>query len=119
MSNRTWIILIAAILALCVGFGLFFFSPAENAHRAQIKSGGKVLRVVDLKTDQEFTVDTPGGGHNIVTVKDGKIAVTEANCPDHYCMDRGMCSGGVQIVCLPNRLVIRFQGVQSVDSIAG
>jgi len=119
MSNRTWIILIAAILALCVGFGLFFFSPAENAHRAQIKSGGKVLRVVDLKTDQEFTVDTPGGGHNIVTVKDGKIAVTEANCPDHYCMDRGFVAGGTPIVCLPNTLVIEFLGAQEVDGVVG
>ena len=119
MKTRTWIILIAAILALCLGLGLFFFSPAQDADRAQIKSEGKVLRIVDLKIDQEFTVDTPGGGHNVVTVKDGKIAVTEANCPDHYCMDRGMCSNGVQIVCLPNKLIIRFLGEQTVDSVAG
>ena len=119
MKNRTWIILIAAIAALCVGLGLFFFSPAEDAHRAQIKSGGKILRIVDLKLDQEFTVSTPSGGHNVVTVKDGKIAVTEANCPDHYCMDRGFVGGGTPIVCLPNTLVIEFLGEQEVDSAVG
>ena len=119
MKNRTWIILIAVIAALCVGLGLLFFSPAEDADRAQIKSEGKILRIVDLKTDQEFTVDTPGGGHNVVTVKDGKIAVTEANCPDHYCMDRGFVGGGTPIVCLPNTLVIEFLGVQEVDGVVG
>ena len=119
MKTRTWIILTALLLALCVGMGLLFFSPAEDAHRAQIKSEGKVLRIVDLNTDQEFTVDTPGGGHNVVTVKDGKIAVTEANCPDHYCMDRGFVGGGTPIVCLPNTLVIEFLGEQEVDGAVG
>ena len=119
MKTRTWIILIAAILSLCLGLGLFFFSPAQDADRAQIKSEGKVLRIVDLKIDQEFTVDTPGGGHNAVTVKDGKVAVTEASCPDHYCMARGFCNSGAQIVCLPNKLVIEFLGEAEIDGMVG
>jgi len=64
-------------------------------------------------------VDTPGGGHNVVTVKDGRIAVTQANCPDHYCMDRGFCNSGSPIVCLPNRLVIEFSGEQEIDFVVG
>ena len=47
------------------------------------------------------------------------IAVTAATCPDHYCMHRGFCDRGTQIVCLPNRLVIRFLGEQNIDAVAG
>ena len=68
---------------------------------------------------QEFTVTTPDGGVNTVTVQGGKIAVTQANCPDSYCMARGYCNAGAQIVCLPNRLVIRFLGEQNIDAVAG
>ena len=60
-----------------------------------------------------------GHGTNTVTVKDGKIAVTAASCPDSYCMKRGFCQGGAQIVCLPNRLVIEFVGSQTVDGVVG
>ena len=119
MKSRSWILLIVLLLALCLGFGLFLRFPSGDASQARIKSQGKVLRTVELNQDQEFTVTTPGGGHNVVTVKDGKIAVTEANCPDHYCMNRGFLSGGTPIVCLPNTLVIEFVGTQAVDGAVG
>ena len=119
MKTRTWILLLAAVLILCMGAGFFLLSPGDSAAFAEITSQGKVLKTVDLRIDQEFTVTTPGGGSNTVTVKNGKIAVTQASCPDHYCMERGFCDRGAQIVCLPNRLVIRFLGEQSIDAVVG
>lgn len=93
--------------------------PGKHAQAAEIISNGKTIQIVSLYTDTEFTVPSPNGGENTITVKDGKIGVTAATCSDHYCMDRGMCSNGVQIVCLPNRLVIRFLGKQTIDSVVG
>lgn len=119
MKTRTWILLLAAALAVCLGLSTVLLMPRGAADFAQITSRGEVIRTVDLRVDQEFTVTTPDGGSNTVTVRDGKIAVTAANCPDHYCMDRGFCSSGAQIVCLPNRLVIRFVGVQEIDAVVG
>ena len=119
MKTKYWIFLFAGLLVLCAVSGFSLLSPAEDAARAEIKSEGKVLRIVDLAINQEFEITTPAGGHNMVTVRDGKIAVTEANCPDHYCMDRGFVRGGTQIVCLPNRLVITFLGPQEVDGVVG
>ena len=34
-------------------------------------------------------------------------------------MHRGFCSGGMQIVCLPNRLVIEFVAEQEIDGVIG
>ena len=119
MKTKTWIILLSFVLIACIGLSIPLLLPREDASLAEIRSRGTVIRRADLKVDQEFTVETPDGGRNVITVKDGKIAVTEANCPDHYCMLRGFCAGGTQIVCLPNQLVISFEAGQEVDGIAG
>ena len=119
MKTKVFIILFALVLILCLGLSAFLLLPGEDAAYAEIRSQGQVLKVVDLSRDQQFTVDTPDGGHNVVTVRDGKIAVTEANCPDHYCMQRGFCSSGAQIVCLPNQLVIQFTGESTIDAVIG
>ena len=119
MKTKTWIFIFALILIVCLGASFFFLAPGEASTQAEITSHGQLVKTVDLHIDQEFTVDTDHGGHNVVTVKDSKIAVTEANCPDHYCMDRGFCAGGAQIVCLPNRLVLRFVEKQEIDGMTG
>ncbi|MBR6595211.1 MAG: NusG domain II-containing protein [Oscillospiraceae bacterium] len=117
MKTKYWIVALALLLAVCVGLSLLTFG-GEAASRARITSKGKEVRTVDLSFDQEFTVQTEDG-YNVVTVKDGKIAVTEASCPDHHCMARGFCNSGAQIVCLPNKLVIEFLGDAEVDGIVG
>ena len=114
MKTKAWILLFAAAAAVCILLSLPLFSQ-EQARFAKITSKGEPVKTVDLSIDQEFTVD----GKNTITVKDGKIAVTWADCPDHYCMKRGFCSGGTDIVCLPNRLVISFLGEPEVDAAIG
>ena len=114
MKTKYWIMIFAAIAAMCIWLSIPLFTQ-EQARFAQISSRGQVVKTVDLTVDQEFTVD----GKNTVTVKDGKIAVTWADCPDHYCMKRGFCGGGADIVCLPNRLVITFLGDQEIDAAIG
>ena len=119
MKTKIWIILIVLVLALCLGLSLFLLKPGAPATHAEIVSNGVLLQTVDLRIDREFTVTTESGGTNVVTVKDGKIAVTQATCPDHYCMKRGFCDSGADIVCLPNRLVIHFTAPQEIDAVIG
>ena len=117
MKTKYWIMALALLLAVCMGLTMLTLG-GEEASRARITSKGKVVRTVDLSFDQEFTVETEDG-YNVVTVKDGKIAVTQASCPDHHCMARGFCNSGAQIVCLPNRLVIEFLGEAEIDGVVG
>ena len=114
MKTKFWIMLFGAVAAACLFLSLPLLRT-EQARFARITTGGREIKTVDLAIDQEFTVD----GKNTVTVKDGKIAVTWADCPDHYCMKRGFCDGGTDIVCLPNRLVISFLGEQAIDAAIG
>lgn len=114
MKTKVWILIFAAVAVLCAAASLPLLF-GEEASYAEITSHGRLIKTVSLAVDQEFTVD----GHNTVTVKDGKIAVTWADCPDGYCVSRGFRSSGGDIVCLPNRLVISFVGEQEVDSVVG
>ena len=119
MKGWKWIAILGILLIICIVSSYFLLSGNQDAEAAQIISDGKILRTVNLNTDQEFTIPAANGGYNIVTVRNGQIAVTEASCPDHYCMKRGYCNSGTEIVCLPNRLSIRFLGVQEIDAIVG
>ena len=119
MKSKTWLGFLGAVLLVCLGLSLWLLRPGNTAGRARIESFGKTARTVDLRVDQEFTVTGENGGVNVITVRAGKIAVTQASCPDHYCMGRGFRGGGTDIVCLPNRLVIHFLQTQTVDAQAG
>ena len=117
MKTKTWVILLSALLAVCLGLSLWLLRP-QQAGYAQVWSNGKLIHTLDLQVDRVVEVKNDSGS-NRIEVRDGKIAVTEADCPDHHCINRGFCSGGVQIVCLPNKLVIRFVGATELDGVAG
>ena len=119
MKTKYWIIALALVLVCSALGGFYLLNSNQNAAFADIISDGETIKTVSLHMDQEFTVTAPNGGENTVTVKDGKIAVSVATCPDHYCMQRGFCSGGTQIVCLPNRLVIALVAEQEIDGMIG
>lgn len=114
MKTKYWIMVFAVVILVCLAVSLPLLNQ-EEAAMAEIYSHGELVTTLSLSVDQEITVD----GHNTITVKDGKIAVTWADCPDGYCMDRGFCDRGGDIVCLPNRLVISFVGPQEIDAVVG
>lgn len=117
MKTKTWIALLAVVGAACLGLSLWLLQPGET-RAVKVISQGKVLYVLPLAEDTQVEVSTEQGT-NVVTVEKGKVAVTHADCPDGYCMARGWCSGGSQIVCLPNRLVLEFTDGGGMDAVAG
>lgn len=118
MKTKYWIILLTIVLAVCLGLSFWLFGSQEEATAVKVISKGELKYTLPLNVDTQVQITTDRGT-NTVTVKDGMVAVTEADCPDGYCMKRGFCSSGTQIVCLPNRLVLEFVGEQTVDGIAG
>lgn len=117
MKTKYWVLLFGGLLLLGTVLTVALFS-GSGSPRAEVWSEGELVRTVDLAEDQTFTVTTETGS-NTIEVKDGTVRVTEATCPDRVCIERGACSGGAPIVCLPNRLVIRFAGEADVDAAAG
>ena len=78
--------------------------------KAVVKVDGSVVREVNLSADETFTVET-NGGLNVVEVRDGKISVVAADCPDKICVRTGAIShGGEVIACVPHKLLIEIAG---------
>ena len=121
-STRFWIITIAAIFTVSLVTATFQYTRVNNGKYAEIIQNGVLIRTVDLRMNQEFTVKAGNGGYNKIRVNDGKIAVIEASCPDKICVHQGaIANSSKTIVCLPNKLVIKIVSSKpdSVDGIAG
>ena len=115
MKTRTWILLLTVLALVCTGLSFAVLRPGEAAISAEVYSGGSLYTTVSLLQDQTFTVPSPKGGSNTIEVRQGKIAVVQADCPDGHCIHRGFRNGGPSIICLPNALEIRFSGTSQVD----
>ena len=118
VKTKHWVLLLSALLVLCIGLSLLLLLSGQPAREAQIWVEGKLWKTVSLTREQTFVAETQLG-KNVITVQNGAVAVTEADCPGGDCMDRGFCNSGAQIVCLPHRLVISFAKTGTQDSITG
>lgn len=73
-----------------------------------------------LQEDREVTIGEEE--YNILEIRDGTAAVTEANCGDHTCVRTGAISrAGETIICLPHRLVVEIVGDEETgpDAVVG
>ena len=114
MTDKRKGICIIAVLCI-VFFSLLCTILVRNTgggNTASIYSDGKLIKTIDLRNagDQTFTVYSEDRGYNVITVKDGSISVTDADCPDRICVMTAPISAGIQqIVCMPHKLVIRIE----------
>lgn len=97
----------------------FFPRHAEDNAVAEIYKDGTLIQTLSLADPQEITVT--GTYRNTITVQDGKIAVTDTDCPGADCAASGWIgTAGRSIVCLPNGLEIRIVAdAGGVDFVVG
>ena len=117
MKQRYWILIFAAIIAICLAVWLL---PRGGGDKALVYQDGALLYTLDLRQDRMLTVTGPAG-ENTITVADGEVFVSHADCPDQICVQHGpLQKRGGPIVCLPNHLTIQWlHSSQSVDAVTG
>lgn len=79
-----------------------------------VRVDGEVYGTYDLAEDRIVNIDKDGN-HNCIIIEGNKVLMTEADCPDKYCLGQYRREGGMDksnqtIVCLPNRVVISISG---------
>jgi len=112
-QTKLWVILFSALFIVgCGAFLLLKYTGGEGAI-ADIWLDGELYDTIDLDAvtiPYDITVESEYG-YNVVHVEHGAISVTDADCPDHICIEQGTITGpGIPIVCLPHRLVIEIRG---------
>lgn len=113
-------ILAIAVLLGCAVF-VSFFGNKEKAV-AEIVLDGKVIKSInlaDVSQAYEFRAETDSG-YNVILVERGRISVTESDCPDKICVNRGCIGAGdLPIVCLPHKLTITMKSDSGIDAVSG
>ncbi len=111
------IVLISVVLAAAA----LMLTSAETDGLACVYSDGKKLYAIDLDTVSEpysLTVES-AYGTNTISVEQGRICVSEADCPDGTCVKTGWISDGIiPIICLPHRLEIKIEKQTEFDGVA-
>ena len=97
-------IFIASILVIAGILWLGFRISGQRSHNTiRISVDGKEFGTYSLSKDQVIHI----GDTNVCEIKDGKVTMIEATCPDHYCMkQKAVDEHGGSIICLPNKVVI-------------
>lgn len=107
---RTVILVTAGIFLVSLIFSIIVLRPSGN-RIVEVVQEDTVLYTFDLDSagDREFTICYEKGSSNTIRIRDGKICVSAAECPDRTCVKMGeLRSESLPIVCLPNHLIIRF-----------
>lgn len=97
----------------------FTASNTKEGGMVRVIIDGEVKAEYDVNVDRVVEFDTEFG-HNILTIKDGKVNMTEADCKDQICVHTGVISHGKEsIVCVPNRIIIEIVGENGgIDAIS-
>ena len=109
-------IILVIVLVVIAAAGLIAAGPVKQSGMAAVISvDGEQVDRLDLSADQSVRIDTQYGS-NLITVENGSVSVTEADCPGKDCIRLGSISRtGQIIVCLPHHLVVKIVG-QDADA---
>ena len=103
MLKKADIIVFVLIIVLCIlSFFLLFTGGGKTV---VIKKENNVVAELPLNKDTVYSLDG-----NTVAVKDGKVYMQSASCPDKLCVKHAKIQNSAEsIVCLPNRVIIEVK----------
>lgn len=111
-------IVIVFVVSLAIFTGILFGknTNSEEADVVAIYKEGEKIQELPLDKNREIIVSNIYT--NRIVIEEGKVSITESDCPGEDCVHSGWISGsGRSIVCLPNRVEIRIEGETEVDFI--
>ena len=92
MRNKIFIAIFAGLAIVSLLIILKVKTAKTDASAAEIVQDGNVIQTVDLSSVSEpydITLRTEDGGYNTIHVEQGSIRVSEADCPDRFCVKQG------------------------------
>ncbi len=115
-QKRNTIILVSAVVVVALAvvvFQMIFLKKEGTYALVQVQQEQRYR--LDLQKETELVVEDETG-FNKIKVKDGAIAVTEADCPDKVCVRTGYISKtGEVIACLPHELTVTISGADAKE----
>ena len=118
MKTKNILIAVCTIFILGI-IGSIFMILKPHGQTVQIIQDRKVLYTIDLDNSDDRTIVTEyQGSKNVIRIQDYQIYMEDAECPDQTCVKMGFLkSSASPIVCLPNKLIIRFVDKENTGQI--
>ena len=109
---------ILVVVVVLLGLGALAYNriilPRQGlGTKVVVEIEGQVVHEFDLSQDMEPLRIETKHGFNVIEIAEGKVRVSEADCPDLLCVHTGWRQhAGQVIVCLPHYFVVRIVGEQ-------
>lgn len=108
MKNTKLWIAVATVIFVTAVIRCIVILNKPQGDIVTITQDGKTLYTLDLSKEKDRRITVKyDGRENVIEIKDGRIRMLEADCPDHTCINTGWLED-VPIVCLPNKLAVEF-----------
>lgn len=118
MSNKRWIMLFAALLLVCAAAALLL---PRSGSTVGVWQAGELIYTIDpaLHKGEEYILRYEAG-ETVVAVGDEGVFIRSADCKNQNCVRHGpLKRGGTPIVCLPERIVVRWMEDDTLDAVTG
>ena len=100
------VILLAAFLLWLVPS----FFHRDKPARVRVYQDGNQIAEYPLAEDLVKAVSYEEEHYNLLLIENGKVSVSDADCPDQLCVRQRSISGnGESIICRPHRLVVQVE----------
>ena len=122
--SRNDVIFLAILLAVVTVFLVVYERTGTRADAGacvRVTVDGSVYGTYVLGEEQEIPIVQDGVTTNVLTIRDGRADMTEADCSDKLCVhQKAISKNHEMIVCLPNKVVVEVTGSEEngFDSIA-
>lgn len=106
MKKNDWMLLGIIVCVSILIFGMRFFLKDQGKAYVTVRIDGEIVETYDLSEDQVIEVNQ---GTNVIAIKNGKVDMTQADCPDQLCVhQKAISENRESIICLPNRVVVQI-----------
>lgn len=100
--------------------GSVYLPRVENGSVVEVRVRGKVTATYPLSSNIEKTITTEDSDSNTFCIKDHKVTMKTASCPDQICVrTKGISKTGESIVCLPHQVVLAITSSDTVPELDG
>lgn len=100
-------ILVLAVLAVALLSAPAAFAMRDGSGDTLVVTGPAGASELPMERDAVYEIAGREGSLRLV-VRDGDAFISEADCPDHVCVDTGTVKHSGAIVCAPNGVSVRL-----------
>lgn len=116
-SDKKLIFILLIIIGLI--FLILYFSKTDNPKKALVYYKDELVLTIDLSQTGKKNYTVLGElGNVVIEQDDNKVRVVEENSPNHICSKQGFIKESYEVlICLPNKVVIKIDDNNDIDTI--